>query len=72
MCYFDKPANHANLIERKNKRKINYKAKFLTILILKNKISKINFKKNHNKKSKRNERKTIYIYKKKQITKLNS
>jgi len=47
MCYLDKPANHANLIYRKNKK--NYKIKFSTISILKNKTSKTNFKKNHKK-----------------------
>jgi hypothetical protein len=43
--YLDKPANHANLVERKNKRKKKYKKKFSTISILKNKIDKNNFKK---------------------------
>jgi len=42
--YFDKPAKHANLVERQNKRK-KYKTKFSIISILKNKIDKNNFEK---------------------------
>jgi hypothetical protein len=46
--YFKKLANHANLIERQNKK--HYKDKFSTISILTYEIDKNNFEKNHNKK----------------------
>jgi len=52
--YFDKFANHANFIERQNKK--NYKTKFSTISILKNKINKRNFEKNYKKKQNRKEK----------------
>ena len=67
MGYFDKFANHANFIERQNKK--NYKTKFSTISILKNEINKTNFEKNYKKTKKKGEGKKTMCSKNKYMRK---